>query len=554
MAQANAGYISQMESSDARIKARRQRAEALLKGREDSGNQNTKDSSTMHGGAEACYADEQKLKSMARLKAIEEETNQKLIDIRQNFDLQTNAANIVEENARLDRYEALQIEAVTSGRKNAAVEMKWASLLQLDIPQDLHGELENQKDACNAIIESKRRMLREFQSELRQKQEEFVSSLKQQYTDVKNTITAMRTQYQQVLQAYKEEFQQIEHSLELDRSELRDSNKKEMTKLFKAHSKQELETFREKARQREQEFQKSIEQLRSNDATEYTILKIEFENNVQELEMRLTKFASTYLLNREKLDYNLQVITQRQKEAVSIVTSHKNALNRSRYILNNLSARYEKMEAKYKVENHDLTEEYKRLTKQFKDLQLKNIHFQRADEQQQSDVRVMNEEQVKQLKQKLVDCDRIIHEQQLGLPYWQAVEHDEVENEQASERDTATQKSAEKSEEAQMTGKFSASKVRKVLDLIKEEAMFLLDGKVRTQIEKPEMDEKHKDVLVIDAVLRYIGVQDQQDVDDLVAIFYGSQDDDDEHLNEFTQEEVLQKIQDFMDNKENNAV
>ena len=102
----------------------------------------------------------------------------------------------------------------------------------------------------------------------------------------------------------------------------------------------------------------------SNDATEYTALKIEFENNVQELEMRLTKFASTYLLNREKLDYNLQVITQRQKEAVSIVTSHKNALNRSRDILNNLTARYDKMENKYQTENRDLTEEYKRLTKQ----------------------------------------------------------------------------------------------------------------------------------------------------------------------------------------------
>ena len=32
---------------------------------------------------------------------------------------------------------------------------------------------------------------------------------------------------------------------------------------------------------------------------------------------------------------------------------------------------------------------------------------------------------------------------------------------------------------------------------------------------------------------RYIGVQDQQDVDDLVGIFFGSQDVDDEHLTEF---------------------
>lgn len=52
-----------------------------------------------------------------------------MTDIRVRFDDSENQRRIDEENNRLDRYEALQIEAVTSGRKNAAIEMKWADLL-----------------------------------------------------------------------------------------------------------------------------------------------------------------------------------------------------------------------------------------------------------------------------------------------------------------------------------------------------------------------------------------------------------------------------------------
>ncbi len=53
------------------------------------------------------------------------------------IDCSENERRIQDENERLERYEALQIEAVTSGRKNAAVEMKWAELLAENVAQVL---------------------------------------------------------------------------------------------------------------------------------------------------------------------------------------------------------------------------------------------------------------------------------------------------------------------------------------------------------------------------------------------------------------------------------
>lgn len=46
-------------------------------------------------------------------------------------------------------------------------------------------------------------------------------------------------------------------------------------------------------------------------------------------------------------------------------------------------------------------------------------HFAAVDAKKFHDIWVMNEEEMKQLLQKALEVDRIIHEQQLGLP-WKA--------------------------------------------------------------------------------------------------------------------------------------
>merc|ERR1719262_1745376 len=103
--------ISALPTQDERIAARRKRAEAKLKREEVA--------------EEVSLGRLQVGTSTAVLERIRTETWNELTDIRVRFDDQENQRRIVEENNRLDRYEALQIEAVTSGRKNAAIEMKW---------------------------------------------------------------------------------------------------------------------------------------------------------------------------------------------------------------------------------------------------------------------------------------------------------------------------------------------------------------------------------------------------------------------------------------------
>merc|ERR1719265_730016 len=384
--------ISSLGTQEERIAARRSRAEGKLKEKEV-----TTGGPNKEVQEEVSLGKQQVGTSTAHLERLRTQTWEGLTDIRVKFDDAENQRRIIEENNRLDRYEALQIEAVTSGRKNAAIEMKWADLLNMDIPQDLNDQLRVQKNACQQIIESKDRRIRDFQTELRNKDEEYIKMLKQQSVDITSLVAKMREQYHELRKHYERQLEEIEETFSEERSELLNKNKAEIEALFENRRQMEETEFLERRQERERGFQQQIDELRTNNADDYNKCKIALEKGIEELQQHLEKMMSTYLLNKEKLDYNLKVLQERNKEHTAIQSSYKNRLNRLRESLNPLMSRYHALDQKYKHYNMELTEEYKRLTRQFKDLQEKFHHFEQADEKKFREVWEMNEGEVRAL-------------------------------------------------------------------------------------------------------------------------------------------------------------
>jgi dynein regulatory complex protein 1 len=188
-------------------------------------------------------------------------------------------------------------------------------------------------------------------------------------------------------------------------------------------------------------------------------------------------------------------------------------------------------------------------------LQEKFHHFEQADEKKFREVWEMNEQEVVALQKKVLQADRLLHEQQLGHEWLQPKEEQllqELDTFSESGTNTGKTSAVESAEMGQSSsGKFLPSKVKKVLDLIKEETQFLLDMKVRDQI--ANLPPEQKDVLQIDAILRYIGVESQEDVDLLVQTFYTGQDEYDEALM-VDADDVLQLLKEFMQEKENQRI
>lgn len=246
----------------------------------------------------------------------------------------------------------------------------------------------------------------------------------------------------------------------------------------------------------------ALEDLRVADAEEYNILKIRLETDIQNLEQYLEAMRATYQLNTEKLEYNYRVLVERDHENQSTINQQKRKIARQRDILSGLKDRYSETDRRFQEENQKLTDEYKRITEQFKFLQGKFRHFELSDIKKYHDIWNMKEKAVAELVKEVLQADKIIHEQQLGWD-WRPPS-DEVF---VSPHDAAAEPSAgpggegddpgedDDSEAAEQAAKdVVAERTRDpryygALQLLVDEAGFLVDSKARKMIEALPKDE-----------------------------------------------------------------
>ncbi|CAM9701106.1 unnamed protein product, partial [Laminaria digitata] len=298
--------------------------------------------------------------------------------VRVSADDRETQRRMAEEHARQERLQHLQEEAVRSGKQNAAVEMRWAELLDENMPQELHRHIEEQKTACSEIVASKDALVNDFQVQLKVKDEEYVKALKQQAEDVEELLERMRNEFKELQEEYEIELEAVEDVFLQEREALLGSNKAEVDALFERRREMEL-TYMESKQKRQDQYQAEIEALLTRDGEEHTKLKIKLETDIQTLEQQLEEMRATYQLNTEKLEYNYRVLTERDMENSATLSHQKRKLSKLKDALSGLVQRYQETDARDKKRNEELTEEFRRITKQYNDMQAKFRHFEVAD-------------------------------------------------------------------------------------------------------------------------------------------------------------------------------
>eukprot|EP00899_Mesostigma_viride_P006912 jgi/Mesvir1/16221/Mv08475-RA.1 len=397
-----------------RILARRARIAACIAAKKagDEGSKNKVDTEEKQIGKGKAQVLESK-KRLARTKALGDDT---VTSVRVLGDDRENTRRIEEEQRRQDMRAKLLGEAEHSSKQNAQVAMKWADLFSIEVPQDLFEEIEAQRRACERITESKDRLIADIKAELKLKDDEYVKALKRQAEDVDALLGHMGKQFRELQASYAEELEEIEAAFLQERTELLESNNTEIKALFDKRQQME-QAFMDMMQRKAEEYQQQLNKLRQQDAEDYNILKIRLETDIQNLEQHLETMRATYQLNTEKLEYNYRVLVERDLENQSTINQQKRKISRQRDILSGLKAKYAEMDKKCQEENNKLTEEYKRVTEQFKDLQGKYKHFEQNDIERYRQIWEMNEAEVAKLVRKVLEADKVIHEQQLGLAW-----------------------------------------------------------------------------------------------------------------------------------------
>ena len=249
-----------------------------------------------------------------------------------------------------------------------------------------------------------------------QKDDDYIKSLKRQNDDIDDLLMEMHGQFGSMRKDYFEMLLQIEKSFSNERSEILKRNESEIKELFDRHKSLE-EDFLNRRAQEEEKYAQELDELRTRDANDQAEQKIKLEKEMQILEKCMEDMRAVYNLNEEKLEFNSTVLNEREKVNLNTITGLKWRERRNIESLRNFRTKYKTESIIHQKTNEKLTDEYKKFTKQFKELQKKFKRFEKSDENRFNEIWTMNEHEVRALINKIIQADRVIHVQQLGIPW-----------------------------------------------------------------------------------------------------------------------------------------
>lgn len=485
-----------------------------------------------------CIRGKQKIKeSRGLIERMKRETWDEVSSIKIHADDNENKRRMKEDKARYERYQLIRNETIQSSTKNEAAQIKWDDLLELDDYEELYQKIEEEKLECTEIISGKNKIIESFLNELKEKETFYVKALRKQEEDVEKMIDLMRKQYISLRDEYSLQLVSIEDSFMAERNELLKANRNEIDDLFRRH--RELEDKYTNERQSlEEDNADELEKKREEDANTLQKTKISVEKNLQALETYMEDMKAIYQLNLEKLMYNVKILIERENENT---TTKADLTRRKRNLHTNfltMNAKVEEKEKEFTKINTTLTNKFKKISKAFNELRKKFRHFEKADTQKFNEIWNMNEIEAKELAGKVMKCDKIVYEQQLGLPWVPPeigivnIDITSIGDIQGSKRKDEIGRSGESvhsgypdPQESQSKNSLQVSmvKIKRVFTLLVDEASFLIEDKVKDQC--MGLSDKEQLTLKIDSIRKTLGIEVMEDVQMLVSMFYPQRDE-----------------------------
>ncbi|UJR28340.1 hypothetical protein I4U23_009582 [Adineta vaga] len=521
----NQGPSLTSENQEERIAARRARVQQRL-------NQQT-DKDGVRGSAgeneqkeRASFARDQIEQSRQRLVKLEEDGLEFVTNIRVGQDLIEHQHRLEEEEASRKRKDRLEQDSKSSKEKFEEIIRNWEGARTKDISRELHELLMAQKHACGTMLEEKNKLIGELEKDLKAKDDYYVKMLHKFDENVKLLVERMNEQVKSRRMYYARELHAIEDAFIKERQELLDKYNREWTDKLEERRHKE-EQFVIARFERHESFERDLHRLRIKHAEEYNAKKAKLENQLQEQQRKIEEMKAIYQLSQEKYEYNYKVLKKRDEENLLTISVQKNRKIRLNDLLTNLKKKLAEKEKLYKTQSIQAAEEYKRTLGNTQEIKRQAKHFLTADMEKFHKLWIMNEDRCREMTQKLLDADRLIFEQQLGLP-WTSSDTEFMNNVGPIDatklpkpsidvvRDLLTDQQNEYSSD-QPDNFLSGTSMKAILELLCDEGDFLVEPKLLALLEP--LDKNEKSLIKLDAIFRALKVENEDDIK-LMAKFF----------------------------------
>ncbi|XP_035851600.1 dynein regulatory complex protein 1 isoform X2 [Sander lucioperca] len=316
------------------------------------------------------------------------------------------------EKARRDRLEQLENDVKSSQEIFEEINGGWSIAKQKVIPQELQEALNNQQQLCAALIEDKKKLINDLQQELKVGDDRYVKDLRKQAEELNLMMERMEDQIKTLTKAYREELAQIERVYHQESEVLLTRDKTEWEQHIKELWVEELERLTQRKKKVE-EYEVIIHNLMLENTDKYSLAQTEQNAKFQVLDRKHQQIKVTNMITK------LKQIKQKDEIAISnfSLAHMKNRAISLQTEMKNLITKNYSQKKQFTKKSRYLAVDYKRNIQQYERIKKKIKHFAVADARKFEEMWLMIEAEVKQLVERVLVIDSLICKQHLGLAW-----------------------------------------------------------------------------------------------------------------------------------------
>ncbi|VEN63136.1 unnamed protein product, partial [Callosobruchus maculatus] len=312
----------------------------------------------------------------------------------------------------------LDEEAEAATEKFNEIAEKWSKIQKYNDPLHIHEDIANQKEKCDLLIKQKDEIIAMLRNELKQAERKFTKDQYKQMNDINILTQRIEKQITFMRKAYQTEYELIEGVLLMERKKIIEQNDQKWDELNKKRDQQETLNS-EKKFQRLEEFNEKITKVRVDNQEKFRETKIELERDIEIMQRELERIKALALFNREKLDYNYQILKKRDAENLIIKSQNKIRMNKLQDAVNSMKNKITDYENSTNNQIKELAEGIKKLHRSIMDIDAKADRFATISEEKFHKIWKVNRGIVEKILNRIIETDRVLHEQQMGVE-WEA--------------------------------------------------------------------------------------------------------------------------------------
>ncbi|KAH8262035.1 hypothetical protein KR038_005957 [Drosophila bunnanda] len=373
------------------------------------------------GVAERCKAqkspiDQQLELSSERLEELVRFGNELVTNVRVSNERRELNRRMFEATQRNQVQVKLQRETVDTLARFSDIKSRWTELDEFTEPMVLWDQIEEQKRRLAEIMARKDEMIATCQKEVDRMNAKYEFDRQAQAQDLACLVERVEHQVETLKLAYKQHLEMLSHTIDEER-EIFAIDAMEKWRFYFDSMNENLKEKENLVRAREQFYATQTHQINESQEELTKSTRIRLEKECERLELELRRTRDSALMNSEKLDYNYQVMQKRNEENVVINNQQKRRVARLHETIARTRQAHKTLVETGQRNISKLSLEIYKLHAHINDMESKALQARVNNRDKFDSIWEINYLELNVLVKRVYHIDRIIHEQQLFLPW-----------------------------------------------------------------------------------------------------------------------------------------